>query len=103
MQENDFFSTDLKIVCGRLSSSASGLTPEEEEKRLRQYGPNTLKETPGPSLWDMFVEEFKSPLVILLVVAAINIHHFVVDRGIWRLRGDARNRVVVADALPVLA
>jgi hypothetical protein len=31
----------------------------------------------------------------LLVIAAINIHHFVVDRYIWRVRRDARNRAVV--------
>lgn len=32
---------------------------------------------------------------ILLVVAMINIHHFIVDRYIWRVRRDARNAVVV--------
>lgn len=38
----------------------------------------------------------------LLVVAAINVHHFVVDAYIWRLRKDAGNRRVV-EALPVPA
>ena len=33
---------------------------------------------------------------ILLVTAAINIHHFVVDAYIWRLRKDNRNRQIVA-------
>ena len=33
----------------------------------------------------------------LLVVAAINLHHFIVDAFIWRLkRGDANRRVVDA-------
>ena len=32
---------------------------------------------------------------ILLVVAMINIHHFIVDRYIWRVRNDARNAAVV--------
>lgn len=32
---------------------------------------------------------------ILLVVAMINIHHFIVDRYIWRVRRDPRNAVVV--------
>ncbi len=33
---------------------------------------------------------------LYLVVAMINIHHFVVDAFIWRVRGDSRNRQVVA-------
>jgi hypothetical protein len=40
---------------------------------------------------------------VLLVVAAINIHHFVVDAYIWRLKRDAGNRRVVESGLPVPA
>jgi hypothetical protein len=32
---------------------------------------------------------------MLLCVAVINIHHFIVDRYIWRLRKDSNYRVVV--------
>ncbi|MEE2665590.1 MAG: hypothetical protein VX681_15850 [Myxococcota bacterium] len=32
---------------------------------------------------------------VLLVVAMINIHHFIVDRYIWRVRNDPRNAAVV--------
>ncbi len=31
----------------------------------------------------------------LLCIAVINIHHFIVDRGIWQVRGDPGNRRVV--------
>ncbi len=37
---------------------------------------------------------------VLLVVAAINIHHFVVDAYIWRLGKDASNRQVIEAGLP---
>ena len=33
---------------------------------------------------------------ILLVVAVVNIHHFIVDRYIWRVRRDARNAAVAS-------
>jgi hypothetical protein len=33
---------------------------------------------------------------ILLVAAVINLHHFIVDGFIWRIRRDARNRAVMA-------
>ena len=36
---------------------------------------------------------------LLLVSAAINVHHFVVDGFIWRLARDARNRSVVDSGL----
>ena len=34
---------------------------------------------------------------MLLCAAVINIHHFIVDRYIWRLRKDTRNRAVVEE------
>jgi hypothetical protein len=34
---------------------------------------------------------------MLLCSAVINIHHFIVDRGIWRLRRDRNYRIVVGD------
>ena len=37
---------------------------------------------------------------MLLCVAAINIHHFIVDRGIWRIRRDPNYRIVVAGDAP---
>ena len=32
---------------------------------------------------------------MLLVVAVINIHHFIVDRYIWQLRKDPNYKIVV--------
>lgn len=40
---------------------------------------------------------------ILLVVAAINLHHFIVDGYIWRLRKGDTNRKIVDSAQPALA
>ena len=38
---------------------------------------------------------------MLLVIAAINVHHFIVDAYIWRLRpGDSNRRVVESTAPP---
>jgi hypothetical protein len=39
---------------------------------------------------------------MLLCVAAINVHHFIVDRGIWRIRRDPNYRIVVAGDAPVV-
>ena len=37
---------------------------------------------------------------IALVVAAINIHHFIVDAYIWRLKSGDGNRQIVEAGLP---
>ena len=42
-------------------------------------------------------------LTAQLVVAVINIHHFVVDAYIWRLRGDPNLRTVVDQPVPAQA
>jgi hypothetical protein len=42
-------------------------------------------------------------LTAQLVVAIINIHHFVVDAYIWRLRRDPNLRTVVDRPLPAEA
>jgi P-type Ca2+ transporter type 2C len=52
-----------------LQSSSSGLEASEASRRMSIYGPNTLKEEKR-SVWVMFLEQFKSPIVIVLIIAA---------------------------------
>ncbi len=52
------------------TSLASGLTPEEAAARFKQYGPNTLTGRGTKEPWKILAEQFKSLLVILLIVAA---------------------------------
>lgn len=48
-----------------------GLTRNEVEKRLTQYGPNVLPETPPPTKLEVLLEQLKSPLVYILLAAGI--------------------------------
>lgn len=48
-----------------------GLTSEEAKRRLLQYGNNELKRNKKTSPIKIFFEQFKSPLVILLIASAI--------------------------------
>lgn len=50
---------------------STGLSSEEALKRLKEYGYNELPEAPKPSLIVQFLEQFKSILVLILIVAAI--------------------------------
>jgi len=48
-----------------------GLTSQEAEKRLQEYGPNALREAPPTTFLQMLKEQFTSFIVILLLVAAV--------------------------------
>ena len=52
-------------------SSLNGLKQEEAEKRLKQNGYNELEEKEKVSTWKLFIDNFKDPLVIILLIAAI--------------------------------
>ncbi len=53
-----------------LSSSASGLSSDEASYRLSTYGPNELTGAPPVSALKLLLDEFRSPLVLVLIVAA---------------------------------
>jgi Ca2+-transporting ATPase len=54
-----------------LNSSKSGITTEDAESRLQQYGPNRLPRARPPALVMIFLSQFVSPLIYVLVAAAI--------------------------------
>ena len=52
-------------------SQDTGLDTQEAKKRLKQYGPNRLRETKRKSSWKILFEQFKGLIAALLVVAAL--------------------------------
>ena len=59
-------------VCQQLQSSIEqGLTPAEAAARAAQFGPNRLPDPVGKPFWRVFLGQFLSPLIYLLVAAAI--------------------------------
>lgn len=49
----------------------TGLSGTDAKRRLEQYGPNELREKAGTPAWVLFLHQFKSPLIYVLLVAAI--------------------------------
>lgn len=60
-----------EAVLKEVNSSASGLTAEEAAKRLETTGKNKLDEPPKPTLLARFIEQFKNPMIIVLIAAAV--------------------------------
>ena len=53
-----------------LGTNTDGLSEEEAKRRLQEHGPNRLHEHPPKSPLILFLEQFKSILVVILLTAA---------------------------------
>ncbi|HXZ95114.1 MAG TPA: magnesium-translocating P-type ATPase [Dehalococcoidia bacterium] len=67
----EIISLPCSEVLDRLGTSATGLTIEEVERRLETYGSNEVVKKERGSILIEFLSHFKSPLVIILIIAAI--------------------------------
>ncbi|MBO9541326.1 HAD-IC family P-type ATPase [bacterium] len=62
-----------------LGSAPSGLTAPEARGRLRDFGANALAEREPPAPWRRYLRQFRSPLIYVLLVAAV-VSFFVGER-----------------------
>ena len=53
------------------STSTAGLSQVEAARLLEQHGPNALPEAPAPSVLLLFLRQFLSPLIYILLAAAL--------------------------------
>ena len=53
---------DEKVLV-KLQTDLRGLSPAQVEERLREFGRNTLPERKPPTLVDIILHQFKSPLI----------------------------------------
>ncbi|MCL6519082.1 MAG: HAD-IC family P-type ATPase [Armatimonadetes bacterium] len=57
-------------VFEHLNSSPDGLSTAEAQARLAEFGQNELPEAPRPSHFTIFLGQFRSPLIYILLIAA---------------------------------
>ncbi len=65
-----FWSLPTDRVLQDLHSSANGLTDREAKQRLVKYGANSLKQQRKSSAIGLLINQFKSPIVLILIFAA---------------------------------
>jgi len=58
-------------LLSRLSTSSTGLTSEEAEKRLENFGSNEVAKKGKRSVPIEFLSHFRSPVIIILMIAAV--------------------------------
>ncbi|NTV90161.1 MAG: HAD-IC family P-type ATPase, partial [Clostridiales bacterium] len=65
-----FHTLDEKEALEQLASVSEGISDEEAQKRTEFYGSNELKEGKKKTIAEMFLEQFKNVMIIVLIVAA---------------------------------
>ena len=99
-----FWSLPTEQVLRQLKSSPQGLSHQEAQQRLIDYGANSLKQKQQSHILVLLLNQFKSPIILILIAAAI-LSGFLGDRidtviiltivlisgllGFWQERGAA--------------
>src|SRR6056297_3562900 len=61
----------LKLKSINMTSTTKGLSGQEARKRLQQHGPNKIKRTKKVNPLKILLSQFSSPLILILVAAAV--------------------------------
>ena len=71
MEKTNYYNLPYKAVKELLhTDTVQGLTEHEAMERLREYGYNEFKKREHTTLWQKFVAQFKSFMIIVLLIAA---------------------------------
>ena len=68
---NAYWNLEPEALLSALRSSPEGLVQTEAESRLKQFGPNALEQRRQATALGLFLNQFRSPLVLILIFAAI--------------------------------
>ena len=67
----NWYQLEINQIFAELDSSEHGLTGTEAGERLQRFGPNKLAEGAGISRLQILLHQFKSPLIYILLIAAV--------------------------------
>ena len=71
MEKTNYYNLPYKAVKELLhTDTVQGLTEHEAMERLKEYGYNEFKKREHTTLWQKFVAQFKSFMIIVLLIAA---------------------------------
>ena len=68
---SSFWNLPIEQVLDRLKSRVQGLSRQEAQQRLSEYGANSLKQTRSSNPLVLLLNQFKSPIILILMAAAI--------------------------------
>lgn len=85
----DFYLQSKDEVLKEFKASPNGLSSDEAKERLAKYGENALVEGKKKTVFQVFLDQFKDLMVIILIIAAL----------ISAFTGDAESTIVIIAVL----
>jgi Mg2+-importing ATPase len=67
----EFWAQDIESLLRALRTDTTGLTHEEAQRRLLQYGLNTIKARKRSDTISILLSQFRSPIILILLFSAI--------------------------------
>ncbi len=71
LQNSAFWSVPIAQLLQTLHTSAEGLSAQDARQRLLEYGTNSLKQQHTSSRIGLLLNQFKSPIILILIFAAV--------------------------------
>ena len=68
---NNYQKIDVEEVYKTLNTDKNGLKEEEAVKRINKYGKNILPKEKKETIFQIFLSQFKSPIIFIMILAAI--------------------------------
>ena len=78
--KQDWYLKNISEIFKELKTTEHGLTQKQAELRWEKYGLNKLPEAKPDSLFKLFISQFKSPLIYVLLVASV-VFFFIHEYG----------------------
>lgn len=69
--EKKYYLMESSAVLNDLNTQILGLADDEVKKRQGKFGKNELREKESEPTWKIFIDSFKDPMVIILIIAAL--------------------------------
>lgn len=69
--KNDSYARDASLVLRDLGTNEHGLSSDDAVRRLSQFGSNELPDAKREGVVSIFLRQFKSPLIFILLLAAV--------------------------------
>jgi len=66
-----WYTQGINRIYKGLEANPAGLSREEAETRRDEHGPNRLPKAEPITVWDIFLRQFKNPLIYILAIAAV--------------------------------
>ena len=70
-KDTPWYASSVEDTLKQLDTSKNGLSQSGAKERLREYGPNQLRQTQGRPWWQRLLAQFNNILIILLLIAGV--------------------------------